>query len=182
MNDNMSEQVSALTDDALPEAERSLALRRLCADPALRDQWERYHFMRDAFHNELPAKMARSLPQRVMAALEDEPQPVRPSGWRRLSRTISKPLAGLAVAASVAAMAIVGLEHLMGPDQDLRSPAPPMAAVDRTLQDQVVGTRWDQPELGNRLNAYLVNHSEYTGTSLQGMLNYVRIAGYDSDQ
>ena len=182
MSDNVSEQLSALADDALPEAERSLALRRLCADPALRDQWERYHFMRDALHNELPAKMARSLPQRIMAALENEPQPVQPSGWRRLSRTISKPLAGLAVAASLTAMAIVGLERLMGPDQDLRRSAPPLAAVDRTLQDQAVGTRWDQAEMGNRLNAYLVNHSEYTGPSLQGMMNYVRIAGYDSDQ
>lgn len=181
MNDKINEQLSALADDELSVPEQALLLRRLAQDAALRDEWERIHLMRDALHNELPSRMGPSLSARVMAALEDEPAPAVSGGWRRLSRRIAKPLAGLAVAASVAAMAIVGLEQLMGPGQESVAPAPRLAAVD-TPATQVSGTRWDQPEMGSRLNAYLVNHSEHTGSSLQGMMNYVRIAGYDAQQ
>ena len=182
MNDELGEQISALADDELPEAERELLLRRLCDDPRLRDQWSRIHLVRDALHNELPCAATDTLSHRVMAALEAEPQPIRRRDFGRVARRLGKPLAGFAVAASVAAMALIGLQHFAGPEPALNAPAPQLAASDQPLDNQRVGTRWDQPEMGTRLNAYLVNHSEYTsGTSLQGMLNYVRIAGYDSN-
>lgn len=181
MNDKLSEQVSALADDELSQAEQSLVLRRLSADPALRDQWQRIHLLRDALHNELSGHLSAGFAGRVMAALESEPQPAAGFGWQRWLRQAAKPVAGLAVAASVAALAIVGLEQISGPNADQPLSAPRLASADHALEDHVVGTRWDQPQMGNRLNAYLVNHSEYTGSSLQGMMNYVRIAGYDNN-
>ncbi len=181
MNDKLREQISALADDELPEAERDLLLRRLSDDPALRSEWGRVHLIRDALHNELTASAGDTLSQRVMAALENEPQPVLRKARGRLAQRFAKPLAGLAVAASVAGLALIGLQHLAGPDAGPGAPPPRLAAIDPPLQSEIVGTRWDQPQMGTRLNAYLVNHSEYTsGSSLQGMMNYVRIAGYDS--
>lgn len=182
MNDELREQISALADDELPEAERDLLLRRLCDDPDLRDEWGRIHLIRDALHNELPCAATDILSHRVMTALEAESQPVPRREIGRAAQRLGKPLAGLAVAASVAAMALIGLQHFAGPEPAVNAPVPRLAASDQAMDDQFVGTRWDQPEMGTRLNAYLVNHSEYTsGTSLQGMLNYVRIAGYDSN-
>ncbi len=181
MDDKLREQISALADDELPEAERDLLLRRLSADPALRSEWGRLHLIRDALHNELPAGAGDALSYRVMTALENDPQPVLRHTPAGLPRQFAKPLAGLAVAASVAAMAVIGLQHLAGHDAGPVAATPRLAAVDTPTQSEIVGTRWDQPQMGTRLNAYLVNHSEYTsGSSLQGMMNYVRIAGYDS--
>lgn len=180
MNDKVSEQISALADGELPDSEQELLLRRLAAEPALRKEWERIHLMRDALHNELPSQLGPSLSDRVMAALEHEPLPVAEPGWKRVGRQLGRPLAGLAVAASVAALAILGLEQVMGPGQEQTGPTPQLAALDAAAEPRVVGTRWDQPEAGNQLNAYLVNHNEHTGSSLQGMMNYVRIAGYDA--
>lgn len=183
MNDKLSEQISALADDELPDLERRLLLRRLSADPALRAEWERIHLIRDALHNELSAGAGASLSQRVMAAVEAEPQPAVGRNLGRVAHQIGKPLAGLAVAASVAAVALIGLQRFTGPEEGLRTSAPRLAAIDRPVDDHAVGTRWDRPEMGARLNAYLVNHNEYTSdTSLQGMMNYVRIAGYDSNR
>ncbi len=180
MDDKLREQISALADDELPETERELLLRQLSVEPALRSEWGRVHMIRDALHNELTAGAGDALSQRVMAVLENEPQPALRKAGGRLGRRFAKPLAGLAVAASVAAMALIGLQHLGGPDAVPAAGTPRLAAVD-TPQSGIVGTRWDQPQMGTRLNAYLVNHSEYTsGSSLQGMMNYVRIAGYDS--
>lgn len=180
MRDNLREQISALADEELTQAEQALLLRRLSADPALRDEWERIHLIRDALHNELPAQRDGALSQRVMAALEQEPTPAPASlDWQHWLRRAAKPLAGLAVAATVAGLAIVGLEHVVGPGPTPQT-SPRLASLDTPLEDHVVGTRWDQPQMGSRLNAYLVNHSEYTGSSLQGMMTYVRIAGYDN--
>lgn len=179
MTDKLREQLSALADDELPSVERRLLLRRLSADPALREEWERIHLIRDGLHNELPREPGAGLAQRVMDALDDEPKPSR--GVGRVARQLVKPLTGLAVAASVAALALIGLERVTGPEPELGRAAPHIAALDQPLEDQVVGTSWDRPAMGTRLNAYLVNHSEYTGSSLQGSMNYVRIAGYDND-
>ncbi len=47
---------------------------------------------------------------------------------------------------------------------------------------RVSGTRWthERPQVGSRLNNYLVNHNEYTSaTNLQGLVSYSKIAGYD---
>lgn len=183
MNDKVSEQISALADGELPDAEQELLLRRLAAEPALRQEWQRIHLMRDALHNELPAQLSPSLAERVMAAIEHEPAPVAEPAWRSAARRLGKPLAGLAVAASVAALAIIGLEQTFGPGSEPSAPAPQVASLDPTqapAPQAQEGTRWDQPQAGNRLNAYLVNHSEHAGSSLPGMMNYVRIAGYDA--
>ena len=47
------------------------------------------------------------------------------------------------------------------------------------------GMRWkvdnDAPALQQKLNAYLVNHTEYS-SSMQGLIPQARVAGFDAQQ
>jgi sigma-E factor negative regulatory protein RseA len=184
MTDKLDEQLSALMDDELPESERELLLRRLAVDNGLRDRWERYHLARDLLHNELPDTVDLGLSERVRAALEQEPAPEVATPAAGALRQMFKPLAGLAIAVSVAALAIVGLQQLTdtGSSQQ-RVPEVASTGTPDSGYVRVAGTRWDmqRPEIEARLNNLLVNHNEYSSeTNLQGMLHYVRIAGYDA--
>ena len=177
MNDQVREQMSALMDSELPEVERELLLRRIHGDPALAAHWSRLHLMRDGLRTELPRRMDPDFAARVSVAVQREPAlavgPRATRGWGR-------PLSGLAVAASVAGLAFLGLQYLGAPEP--ATGAAPVAAHDQGVRLAQAGTRWDRPEAAPRLNAYLVNHNEYAaGTPLQGMMSYVRIAGYDAE-
>lgn len=182
MSEQIREQISALLDGELPEAERRLLLERLERDPALRLHWSRYQLISDAVHQTLPPQIDLGFADRVMAVLDEQPeyhrQPVN-----RLARAV-KPLAGLAVAASVAVVAVLAVQQARTPDAlpgavqvAEKPPAPTLpasadasAAIGVPVQD------------GNRLNAYLVNHSEYAASGgMPGMSPYVRIVGYDQE-
>ena len=113
--------------------------------------------------------------------------------WNRL-----KPFAGLAVAASVALVTVVLWQPLEDQDgqkdvADLdRTEVMPIVdgsfrgtAVPVSTRVQTPGTRWkverDLPGLQQKLNAYLVNHTEYSN-SVQGLIPQARVAGFDSPQ
>lgn len=179
MNEAIREQMSALMDGELPEAERDRVLRRLCDDPALAAEWGRLHLVRDSLNGELPRHLDFALAARVQAAVQDEPPLAVPSPPPR-ARAWVRPLAALAVAASVAGLALVGVQQLSAPQHP--EPVPAVADAGSATPAIPPGTRWDRPEAAPRLNAYLVNHNEYAaGAPLQGMMSYVRIAGYDAE-
>ena len=180
MNDVIKEQLSAFLDDELGEAEKSLLLRRLESDAALREQLLRYQLIRETVHQQLPEKLDLDFSSKVMQQIDDEPTyALRPNF--HFTRWL-KPIAGMAVAASVATLAIIGAQSLILDYKDNGSDTQPIVANDYKHMSRM---HWNirHAELGNRLNGYLVNHSEYTSSyNLQGMLHYVRIAGYDSDE
>ena len=107
--EKLREQISALADDELPEGEHELLLRRFGTDVELRLHWERCHLIGEAMRKGLPEVDTRGFADRVMAVLADEPAPTaaEPSLANRLMRGV----AGFAVAATVAVIAIVGLQH-----------------------------------------------------------------------
>jgi hypothetical protein len=87
-------------------------------------------------------------------------------------------LAGLAVAASVAVIAVLGVQQTRTPDavpgavQVAANPPAPASTERAEVQAQN----------GNRLNAYLVNHSEYAASSgIPGISPYVRIVSYGQE-
>lgn len=178
-SDEVAEQLSALMDDELPEAERELLYRRLQGEPALRRQWERMHLIRDGLRGELSSLADRDFSERVHRALASG-QAVAPlkAAARRGGGRGWKSLGGVAVAASVAVLAVVGVQHLQPPAQ---SPAiVPQVATAPTTDS--TGMRWDHetPEVQTQLTAYLVNHSEFSqATNFRGMMSYARVAGYD---
>ena len=102
--EGFNEQLSALCDDELGQDEYPLLLRRLGREAGARSRLARYHLIRDCLHDNLPVRGAGALASRVASALEQE-QPL--SVPRRAAAGWLKPVAGAAVAASVALMALL---------------------------------------------------------------------------
>jgi len=179
MKEKLHEQLSALVDDELAAAEESLLIRRLADDQALCDSLMRYQLISDAMRNHLPQHVDPGFRRRVQAALEDGPA-VTPgiAGASRL-RFLLKPLAGLAVAASVAVVAVVSFQ-----DARQGQPAAPVVAsvpADNTYIRANDGTRLaSKPRDNRRLGVYLANHNEYAiNRSMRGILPYVHIVGHN---
>ena len=107
MTQKLREQISALCDHELPEGEHELLLRRFSVEKSLRLHWERYHLIGAAMRKELPAVDSRGLADRVMASLglEAAPQPEQ----TKVMPSLLRGFAGMAIAATVAVVAIVGI-------------------------------------------------------------------------
>lgn len=122
------EQLSALMDGDLSDVE---VLSELGMDPALQDTWSRYHLIGDAMRGDLPVNLQLDLSDSIMAALEDEPtilapkpvesKPVAPqvhTGAKvvPLFRRVGQQVGQYAIAASVAAAVIFGVQQYQGHD------------------------------------------------------------------
>jgi sigma-E factor negative regulatory protein RseA len=107
MTQKLREQISALCDHELPEGEHELLLRRFSVEKSLRLHWERYHLIGAALRKELPAVDSRGLADRVMASLQTEAAPVPEQP--RVMPGLVRGFAGMAIAATVAVVAIVGI-------------------------------------------------------------------------
>ncbi len=177
MKDTLYEQLSALVDDELHEDEHALLLRQLERDDGLRDRLARYQVISDALRSNLPHRVNTGFHQRVHAALEQEAEiHATPSSVKALFR----PLAGLALAASVAAVAVLSLQSVRQQDP---AGAPAVASAPG-VNDYVRADNTPPPvaprNSARGLDVYLVNHNEYAvNRGMQGMLPYVRLVGQD---
>ena len=184
MTDTINEQISAFADGELPDAERELLQRRLTNDAGLQATWQRYHLIRDALRDDLPELISKdndvAYIQNENASLSQAAIPAS------LLQRFMKPVAGMAIAASVAALAVVGVLH--NSDQ-LSAPGLPQVADSQATQAVtpeiftiVPRSSWQsvKPAVVSHLNGYLVDHSSYAGFgSAQGIIPYSRVAGYD---
>lgn len=185
MTDQVKEQISALVDDALPQQERSLLLARMVSDPTLRKTWSRYTLIQDALRNHLPERVDPGLSQRVMAALDAEAGHDRSAAARPRFAGWVRPLAGLAVAASVAVLAVVMFQPEApspGAGVQVADAGPPPAATEYRRVD---ASQWQgqQPPVSERLNQYLVNHNEFAARNgMPVVAPHVRIVGFDQER
>ena len=110
MNEELDSQLSAMFDDELPPAECELLARRLSRDEALKARWGRYAVIGAVLRAERGVRLNAALAGRVNVAISAEPAlgatavPARASAPRV---RWWQPLAGGALAASVAAGAIL---------------------------------------------------------------------------
>ena len=111
MNEELDSQLSAMFDNELPAAECELLARRLSRDEELKERWGRYAAIGATIRAEGGVRLNSGLALRVSTAISSEPavvaEPVRElpkkvASWRT-------PVAGIALAASVAAAAILFL-------------------------------------------------------------------------
>lgn len=181
----MKEKVSALMDGELSDSEARAVIKELETNSELRKLWQRYQMMSAALNQDLEGLSETDLAKRVRLQLDSEPVVLAPGNWvKGNGRRIAKVLGSLAIAASVAAIAVLSLK----PADPLTTPDARIANL-RSVQDgeyiRAGETRWDvkQPALESTLNMYLVEHSEYTPTSgLRGMMSYGRVVSYDRDK
>lgn len=194
MNEDIKHQLSCFMDGENDE-QAGKVMDKLMRDQALRDTWWRYHLISDTLKQQLPVQLSQQFGERFSKILADEATVLAPNKLRKTA--FVKPLAGLAIAASVATIAVIGVQQSR--DKSLDNQSGPVVAQQSeitTVTPRVVNvparlasTETSQTELvpvtdNSRLNSYLVNYNEFrtTNTSLQGMLPYVRIIAHENNK
>lgn len=107
MNEAKKEQLSAFMDDEIDGLQKN-QVEQILKDPELLDSWSRYHLVSDCLKHNLPEHLDRDLAGKISRSIAQEPAIVAPGG---LARSFAKPAAGFAIAASVAALAIFGIQQ-----------------------------------------------------------------------
>ncbi|WP_457673328.1 sigma-E factor negative regulatory protein, partial [Thiolapillus sp.] len=170
-NKLQKELLSAIIDNELDELEMLRASHQISRDTELRDTLVRYQLISDSLRGEEIQLSSMKLVSSVSARLESEPTVLAPRRSRALPRWV-QPVAGTALAASVAAVGI-----LLGPQ--LINGSQPQAPVDmgRQIVAQPVGEVKPEPVVmaseenhwktindkttRSRLDRYLEQHSQY---------------------
>lgn len=208
MNDQIKESVSALMDGEADELE----LRRLLASEhgdSIDQQWSRYHLVRDVLQEGDQSSSLRHLDisRQVSMAIsqEDMPRPAadRPQWWR--------PVAGFAVAASVAVAVVVGVQSAQ-PLTPNAAPAdvavlasPPVSNKVYPVQGSslqaaegnggvVTYSATELPgglasskaaadlEAQKRLDKYILRHTERAAlNNSQGVISFARVASFEAE-
>ena len=192
MTDKLNEKISALMDDQLSAQEVDALVERMQHDQPLRQCWARYHLIGDALRNNrrnhLLSNINHNLATRVSKIIETEaPLPIslethRHTKTRAVPPTFFKPLVGMAIAASVAAVAIVSFNMTNGVNsagQQLVM-APLQSKASMMASQPVVAPVTERVVTNSKLADYLEDHNKYsTFATVQGqMLPYVRMVGY----
>jgi negative regulator of sigma E activity len=109
MNEELDSQLSAMFDDELASAECELLARRLSRDGELRARWERYAVIAAAIRAERGVRLNARVARRVSVIVGAEPALAAAAAAGRAPRRWVRPVAGAAVAASVAAVSVLWL-------------------------------------------------------------------------
>jgi sigma-E factor negative regulatory protein RseA len=131
-NDELDSQLSAMFDDELPAQECELLARRLARDEALKARWGRFATIGAAIRAERGLRLDSPLSLRVSSVIAAEPSLLVGSartGRRSHPSTLGRwwqPVAGAAMAASVAALAVLWMRQ--------QSPEPSLIAQIPTPQ------------------------------------------------
>ena len=111
MNEALKMQISAFVDGELPDNESELLLRRLSQDAAMRQQVAEYLEIGRMLRRDRDVPGVDRLRGRIATALGDEIQAIdaeKPA----VGSSLMTPASGIAVAATVAAVALLGLSQL----------------------------------------------------------------------
>jgi sigma-E factor negative regulatory protein RseA len=173
----MNERISAFLDGELDARERDRLMREMGQNPASRAAWERYHMIGAALRKDIHVVASADLAERVLYRIEKDPLPFARIARRPL-RHFTKLAGGLALAASVAAVAVFSFKSVLLPDTTHIAVSAP--ATDATLESK---TQTAKAAQDSSLNALLVRHNEFSlASSINGMMPYVRVVSHSNDQ
>jgi sigma-E factor negative regulatory protein RseA len=181
MNEELDSQLSAMFDDELPEEQCQLLARRLSRDEALKVRWRRYAVIGAAVRAERGVRLDTNLASRVSAVISAEPaltgeSVAKGESGRGLGFRWWQPVAGGAIAASVALMSVlwvrsqapVGEETLLA--QNSAADAAVIQPQTRAVEEAGAPESYVVPATVERnpivptaeLANYVVAHSEYS--------------------
>jgi sigma-E factor negative regulatory protein RseA len=129
MTKQIDEHISAFMDGELHESEHAAIIQQICRDDQSLNRWQHYHLISDTLRNNLPPAIDNQFAQSVMSALEKEPTIFAPGAMKHKS-TVKQKIAGAAIAASVAAVAVIGVQAVYQP----KDVAPSLAEMPSTDQ------------------------------------------------
>ena len=156
MSDTLHNQISAFLDGELPEHEAELLVRRLCSSEELRGVAARYSVIGEVMRGD-DLRPASDIAARVMDSVSREPTITEGRGW---FKGLTRPLAGVAVAATVAGLALFSLQSFQAPDRGGENAVAQSVAPSSDLvanDSEQIST-----ELRKRLNLYQVKYALQT--------------------
>jgi sigma-E factor negative regulatory protein RseA len=156
MTKQIDEQISVFMDGELHASEHSAVIEQICRDNESLTRWQSYHLISDTLSNNLSPGIDNRFAQSVMDALENEPTVFAPAAIKHKS-SVKQKITGAAIAASVAAVAVIGVQNMNKP-KDI---APSLAEMPST--DQFV--RMEQ--LANSSAANTSNQTYTTAPALK---------------
>ncbi len=169
MNEAIKMQLSAFVDGELPENEAEMLLRRLSQDAELRQQVAEFMAIGRAMRGEVQVSGIDDLRARVAAAI-DEASPIEEQASDvPVDDRLVRPMAGFAIAATVALVAIFGLRQMSG--------------VEGIVEDQAMAgdtaTAITQPPVDEILQQYRMMHdmtaTESGANNISDRLNTVEV-------
>jgi len=192
---NDHEALSTVVDGEL-DVRDNQTLPNIAANDSSRATWARYHLIGDVLRDVLTEIAPTSFSERLVREIDREPTMLIS---RRARRPWLKPAAGFAIAASVAVLAVVGVQqmdprHLSAASTTVATAveaarqAPPIDHAIVVSEPQLVETtEIINPAPGSlqtqrRLNGYLVKFNEQRSSlGVPGVNPYVRIVGFESE-
>jgi len=151
MNDAIRMQISAFVDGELPDNEADLLLRRMGQDAELRQKVAEYLAIGRAMRGEASVAGVDRIHERVSAAIDDKPFEHEVEATGPPPAKAIRPLAGIAIAATVALLAIFGLRQTMSVDGADR------AAPEGTVAKEASGYTVPRP-MDDQLRQYYLSH------------------------
>lgn len=172
MSKETREHISSLMDGEMSRDASRFLVRRLGADDSLGSTWARYHMVRDCLRDPDGGLASRGLSSRISEAIERE----NPPAARRKATRWMKPAAGVAIAASVALMAVLAV----GPGGTPGQAVPDGGVVDNAAapfnspQGIPATPVTTQVASNPRVDRYLLRHYQATGSnSARGLVGFV---------
>lgn len=183
MSDKQLELLSAWLDGGMPDEEMRKWTELSCNDRELQDAWRRYHLIGDALRGNLPNQVDTAFTKRLSLALEKEPPILAPRPRRA---DVFKPLIGIAVAATVAAVAVTVVLQSK-PVAPVSESAVPVVADTVNWEPLPIATkqwRGERSATSSRLSSYLLNHnqSKFIAPGVEGVPRYARLVGHEVNQ
>ena len=209
------DKLSSLLDDFSESLECQETLDEVLRDVNQRNCLNRYQMIGQVMRHELPDQMNTDFVSQVMSEINQiDSVETKPTLSTQSEKSGSfwesvffKPIAGLAVAATVAVISVTLWQSVSVTPGSTTLNNSELASAEQQVDQQKIqqlanqpiqggavsvvssslkkGTRWtvikDAPGLEKKLNAYLVNHTEYS-KSMQGLIPQARVAGFDSKQ
>jgi sigma-E factor negative regulatory protein RseA len=173
------EHLSSLVDGELDADQAAAVIEALCRDPDLQRRWSDLQLVGDALRStEVAACHVEGFCLRVKRALAAEPTVLAPRGARSPVRRYAVP--GIAVAASIAAIAFLAVPLLRAPAPELvaaKQAAPATAPVVATAEPATPSLPKAAAAIANAraLDPYFAAHRELTGgTPLPRATVYLR--------
>lgn len=164
MSKETREHISSLMDGEISREASRFLVRRLGSDDELCATWARYHVVRDCLRHQDGGFAQEDLCSRVNQVLEKED--VQHGPRRSVARWL-KPVAGMAIAASVALVAVMAVDPGQAPsvqsatgiaeNSTMESFTSPQGMSSANVSSQAVSSQ--------KMNPYLLRHYQVTGSS-----------------
>ncbi len=190
------DKVSFLLDEYSGDAHDKSALDEVEGDVNLQYKMRRYQMIGEVIRHEIPTHIHNDFSTNVKTQIAQIENVTELSGSKESKSndpglnqrqsiwtwSLLKPFAGMAVAASVA---VVSITLWQSSSEAIKPGNTDNQIVSFEQQNLGSGLRWkvnnNAPALQQKLNAYLVSHTEYSN-SMQGLIPQARVVGFDSQR